>query len=122
MGSTFSNSFIMPLCKLNGFSAGGDHNHKSFTVSKNSLKLKAIKIDRVSKVYPKLAWKNMEVQAWGKNYELPTHVDWLWKEFVQEQEKANRPYRTGGPVRTAFSLTITGGLRRLGVNSGLYRE
>ncbi|KAH8777178.1 hypothetical protein F5882DRAFT_380482 [Hyaloscypha sp. PMI_1271] len=105
---TFSNSFILPFCKLRNLAAGGDLSQQRYSIIEAKLKTKAFKIDRISKVYPKFSWGSFEVDS-SVNKEY-TDLDWIWKEFVRDGKSLTR-YRTGCSIRTAFALTITGGLR-----------
>ncbi|KAH8807648.1 hypothetical protein F5884DRAFT_900010 [Xylogone sp. PMI_703] len=104
----------MPFCKLDHLAAGGNRSQQRYVVDQSKLKIKALKICRISKVYPKLAWgsfENLRGARGDRSYDLPTYLDWLWIEFVEDGKSCNQ-YRTGCSIRVAFSLTITAGLRR----------
>ena len=110
---TFSNCFIVPLCKIRGLRAGGLSTSQDFTVENEKLKVKAIFIDRIAIIHPSLSWDNLSVTP-SLRY-IPTYVDRLWYLYSGDA-KAGAKYPVGSySIQAAFSMAITAGLGRWGL-------
>jgi hypothetical protein len=109
---TFRNCFIVPLYKIRGLAAGGPSNYQDFTVENEMLRMKAIFLDRIAIIHPSLGWDDLSVTPSARD--IPTYVDRLWH-LYSGAAQTRAPYIESYSIQAAFSMVITAGLGRWGL-------
>ncbi|KAH8658107.1 heterokaryon incompatibility protein-domain-containing protein [Xylariales sp. PMI_506] len=117
---TFSQSYIVPLCKIRGFTAGGSSDLQQYIIDYDKLKTKAIFVDRIVTVHPSLMWNNLSLSASQRDISrLPTYVDRLWYLYGGNDKGNDQLYPNQKPGgysrRAAFAMALTAGLGRWGL-------
>jgi hypothetical protein len=113
----FDYGFIMPFCRVTGFSSGGC-NETTWQLEGQRLKLRGIRVDQLKRVEPIMSWSRFDLSS-GKSW---SRFDYVSEEQVEddllrtwrlytEGDAATQPYISGGTLRTAFSFSISAGLR-----------